>query len=829
MAFLAEKIKGIVQRVTYHNPENGWSVLKVQSYENPGELVTVTVHQTQVFAGATMEFEGSWTMHPQFGRQFRASRALEHKPASAGALEKYLGSGLIKGVGPKTARRIVRHFGGETLTVFEENIERLAEVPGIASKKLQMIREAWYEHRMIREVMIFLQGHGISTLFAVRIYQKYGDSAIDRVSEDPYRLARDFFGIGFFSADQVALSIGLPRESRQRIAAGIRHVLAASREQGHCYLTREQIETEVENLLDFKLGMLLDEVLTVMEEENQLRTRLRQETAGGGTVCYYAKSLYYDELFTAAKLQNLQYQVPQNRKAAEQWIENYCRRNRLQLSPEQEQAVAAIVERPLSVLTGGPGCGKTTTTLVIVRLLEFLQKKVLLAAPTGRAAQRMSEVIGREAKTIHRLLEWQLGSFTRNEEKPLTADFLIIDECSMLDITLTAALLKAVPEGCGLLFIGDADQLPSVGAGNVLGDIIASKGVPCFRLTRIFRQARRSDIVRYAHQINRGETPRIDSPFKYPEIWKKKSDCLFCDSDEATQEQLSFISRVKRLAAVDSQGFAEHEDFGTPYEFRTAEAISSPYEKDFVIPAKFSHANIEKIQEAAGAVEELKAVVKKIHPWSTLHYGLTAVQTVVQLYLEWIPKYYGRQQEIQVLSPMIRGSLGTANLNTVLQQAANPPAAGKAQIKVGEKFFRTGDRVIHRRNNYDLNVFNGDIGVIHSVDDLGLTMVVAFFPDGREVVYQRDDIVELDLAYAITIHKSQGSEFGAVILPVLTQHFKMLYRNLIYTGLTRARQLAVFVGTRKAFAMAVRQQDTGRRQTALQELLQDKFGGGQRR
>ncbi|HKJ64331.1 MAG TPA: ATP-binding domain-containing protein, partial [Desulfopila sp.] len=346
---------------------------------------------------------------------------------------------------------------------------------------------------------------------------------------------------------------------------------------------------------------------------------------------------------------------------------------------------------------------------------------------------------------------------------------------------------------------------------------------------RIFRQASRSDIVRYAHQINRGETPKIESPFNYPEIWKKKSDCLFCDSDEATQEQLGFIARVKRLAAGESQGFAEYQDLGTPYEFRTSEAISSPYEKDFVIPEKFSHANIEKIQGAVGAVEELKAVVKKIHPWSTLHYGLTAVQTVVQLYLEWIPKYYGRQQEIQVLSPMTRGSLGTANLNTVLQQAANPPAAGKSQIKVGEKFFRTGDRVIHRRNNYDLNVFNGDIGVIRSVDDLDLTMVVAFFPDGREVAYQRDDIVELDLAYAITIHKSQGSEFGAVILPVLTQHFKMLYRNLIYTGLTRARQLAVFVGTRKAFAMAVRQQDTGRRQTALQELLQEKPGGGRTR
>ncbi len=824
MAFLAEKIKGIVQRVTYHNPENGWSVLKVQPYGNPGELVTVTVHQTQVFAGATMAFEGCWTVHPQFGRQFEASRALEHKPASAGALEKYLGSGLIKGVGPKTAGRIVRHFGGETLTVFEENIERLTEVPGIASKKLQRIREAWYEHRVIREVMIFLQGHGISTLFAVRIYQKYGDRAIERVTEDPYRLAQDFYGIGFFSADRVALSIGFSRQSRQRITAAIRHILASSREQGHCYLTREQIESEVENLLDMNLGALLDEVLTRMEEENQLRTRLRQEAAGKSTVCYYAKSLYYDELFTAAKLKNLRQQMPQNTNAAEQWIQSYCRRKRLQLSPEQEQAVAAIVDRSFSVLTGGPGCGKTTTTLVIVRLLEFLKKKVLLAAPTGRAAQRMSEVIGREAKTIHRLLEWQLGSFTRNEDKPLHGDFLIVDECSMLDVTLTAALLKAVPEGCGLLFIGDADQLPSVGAGNVLGDIIASEAVPCFRLTRIFRQASRSDIVRYAHQINRGETPKIESPFKYPQIWKKKSDCLFCDSDEATLEQLSFIARVKRLADKDSRWFAEHDDFGTPYEFRTAETISSSYEKDFVIPSKFSHADIEKIQRAAGAVDELKAVVKQIHPWSTLHYGLSAQQTVVQLYLEWIPKYYGRQQEIQVLSPMTRGSLGTANLNTVLQQAVNPPAAGKAQIKVGEKFFRTGDRVIHRKNNYDLNVFNGDIGIIRAADGVGLTMVVAFFPDGREVVYRRDDIVELDLAYAITIHKSQGSEFGAVIVPVLTQHFKMLYRNLIYTGLTRARQLAVFVGSRKALAMAVRQQDTGRRQTALQELLQDKPG-----
>jgi len=577
MSFIAEKIKGIIQRVTYHNPENGWSVLKVQAYDNPGELVTVTVHQMRVFAGATMEFEGSWTLHPQFGRQFRADRALERKPASVGALQKYLGSGLIKGVGPKTAGRIVRHFGGDTMTVFEEEIERLTEVPGIAAKKLEMIRQAWYEHRMIREVMIFLQGHGISTLFAVRIYQKYGDRAIDLVSEDPYRLAHDFYGIGFFSADRVALSIGLSRESGQRITAAVRHVLASSREQGHCYLTREQIEEEVERLLELKLGDRLEEVLADMENANQLRTRIRRDTTGD-TLCYYAKSLYYDELLTAVKLQSLQHHRPTQHSGVEEWIEDYCRTQGLQLSDEQERAAAAVVDCPFSVLTGGPGCGKTTTTLVIVRLLEHLGKEVLLAAPTGRAAQRMSEVIGREAKTIHRLLEWQRGSFSRNEEQPLNTDFLIIDECSMLDITLTAALLKAVAAGSCLLFIGDADQLPSVGAGNVLGDIIASEAVPCFRLTRIFRQARRSDIVRYAHEINRGEVPKIESPFKYPQIWKKKSDCLFCDSDEATREQLGFIARVKRLTDKNDHGSGEQEELGTPYEFRTAEALTSAYE-----------------------------------------------------------------------------------------------------------------------------------------------------------------------------------------------------------------------------------------------------------
>jgi exodeoxyribonuclease V alpha subunit len=356
-----------------------------------------------------------------------------------------------------------------------------------------------------------------------------------------------------------------------------------------------------------------------------------------------------------------------------------------------------------------------------------------------------------------------------------------------------------------------------------LRDIIDSGSVATFRLTQIFRQAQESKIIEYAHEINKGITPSIDSPFKKPKIWQEKVDCLFIDSDEATKEQLSFVARVKRSYDLQIPQLEELTTAEDLYQFRTSEQIRSSYEEDFVIPKKFLHVDLHKVKQAEGHVNELKAVLAKLHPWSTLHYGLSAVDAVVRLYLEWIPKYHGRDCEIQILSPMTRGSLGTANLNQVVQEAVNPPAKGKAQLKVGERIFREGDRVIHRRNNYDLGVFNGDIGMILSIDNVGLSCVVAFFPDKREVVYQKDDILELDLAYAITIHKSQGSEFGAVIIPVLTQHFKMLFRNLIYTGLTRARNLAVVVGTRKALAMAVHQQDTSKRQTALKVLLANKL------
>lgn len=817
---ITESIRGIVDRVTYHNADNGWSVLRVLPFDNPHQQETVTVHQTKVFAGATMEFHGSWTVHPKFGRQFKATQAIERKPATAAALEKYLGSGLIKSVGPKTAIKIVKYFGSDTLEVFENEIERLTEIRGIAQKKLTTIKEAWIEHRAIRKVMMFLQSHGISTLFAVRIYKEYGDDAIKYVNEDPYRLAQDFYGIGFFSADKIALSIGLDRNSPQRIRAGINHVLAASREFGHCYLKESQILTQVNELLELKLDDRMADYLHQMKQDGLVMVRELNNIEGATEFCYYSKSLYFDELYVAKRISNTKNPLIVDTERVKNWINRYCTTQNFSLSDEQAGAVKGIVGEMFSVLTGGPGCGKTTTTLIIVKLLEAMKRKTLLAAPTGRAAQRMMDVIGKESKTIHRLLEWQIGQFKKNEENPLDVDFIIIDECSMLDISLTASLLKAIPKESQILFIGDADQLPSVGAGNVLRDIIASGAVRCFELKEVFRQAQESLIVRYAHQINNGEMPHIDSPFKKPEIWRQKTDCLFMDSDEATKEQLSFIAKVKRF--YDSQSTEQTnttESDPNLYEFRINEPIA-PYETELTIPKKFQHVNLEKVSMAKGRVDELLSVMKKVHPWSSLHYGLSAFDLVRKLYIEWMPKYYGEKTEIQILSPMTRGSLGTVSLNRMVQESANPAQTGKGQLSVGERIFRIGDRVIHRRNNYDLNVFNGDIGTIQKIDAEELTLSVAFFPDGRIVEYTRDAIPELDLAYAITIHKSQGSEFEAVIIPVLTQHFKMLYRNLIYTGLTRAKKLTVLVGTRRALAMSVKNQDTSQRQTLLKELLQ---------
>lgn len=764
-----------------------------------------------------MAFTGNWTMHPKFGRQFKARIAVELKPATAGALEKYLGSGLIKGVGPKIAKRIVRHFGDRTLAVFEEEIDQLAAVPGIAEKKLATIKTAWIEHRAIRDVMMFLQSHGISTLFAVRIYRQYGDRAIALVQENPYRLALDFYGIGFFTADRVALSIGFAPDADLRIKAAIRHVLSAAREQGHCYLSREQIAAQTGELLNLPLVDAIADHLEALQQADQLRVRmLSAQNTAEHVACYYAKSLYYDEVYVAKRLAGSIGRRGVDTARAAAWMHHSTERQGMTLSTEQAEAVCAVVDQRCSILTGGPGCGKTTTTKVIVDLLEAMHCRVTLAAPTGRAAQRMGEVIGREAKTIHRLLEFQGSGFKRGEDNPLQTDFLIVDETSMLDITLTAALLKAAAPVTGLLFIGDADQLPSVGAGNVLRDLMDSNCLPCYRLTTIFRQARESVIIGAAHQINRGEMPRLESPFRSPEVWKE-NDCFFIDSAEATKQQIHFINRVKQHYSTVEEREALFAQ--TPYAPQQLEE-SAVYE--FAVPEQFRHVDLGTLIAADSAATELLALARKTHPWSSLYYGLTALDVVRKLYAEWIPKYFSGV-EVQVLTPMIRGSLGAANLNTMLQQHINPPGPNKAELTVGDRVFRTGDRVIHRRNNYELNVFNGDIGLIGAIDNTELSLEVIFFPEQRRVAYNRDQIAELDLAYAITIHKSQGSEFDAVIIPVLSQHFRMLFRNLLYTGLTRGKKLVVLVGSRQALAMAVHNQDTSRRQTALSQLLREYF------
>lgn len=838
-----EKVSGIIERITFHNPENGWTVLKVSSFRDPGRLVTVLIHQAKVFAGATMEFWGTYGHHPQHGEQFKAVRAIEKKPASAAALEKYLGSGLIRGVGPATAKRIVGHFKERTLEVFEKSIHELLHVPGIADKKIAQIRTSWSEHQAIRDVMIFLQGYGISTLFATKIYKTYGDKSIQMVSENPYRLAHDIYGIGFFSADKIALAMGFEKTGKLRIEAGIKHVLSASRDEGHCFLTEEQIIGGTLELLREKIEReSLMEILLLLKNTNQIKLRRMSYRGGELQDCYYSKSLYYDELTTADRLLDLmKNQVAIDSVRIKGWVAKYCGQQGIELSEEQMRAVCEISGHPFSVLTGGPGCGKTTCTRVLVQLLLAMKRRVLLAAPTGRAAQRMSEVIGIEAKTIHRLLEWApaKNGFKKDETDQLQVDFLIVDETSMLDIGLAASLFKAVPNGAQVLFIGDPDQLPAVGAGDVLADLLRSLDIPRFRLTQVFRQAQSSSIIRFAHEINSGVLPKILSPMAEPQAFAQGIDCLFVDSDEATQEQLRFLSRARSaLERTVSEGEAHLLRSGEKWVGRLQKAAQgieidelllpsevteqSVREPVLMIPEKFRNVDLNQLLHAGAGAAELMTILKSVHPWSSLHYGLTAVDSVVRLYTKSIREWMGGVDvEIQVLTPQVRGTLGTMNLNHCLQAAGNPEAPNKRQLQMGGRTLRTGDRVIQTRNNYDLGVFNGDIGRIIEIDTEGLSCHVSFGGgDGRrEVIFEREDLNELSLAYAITIHKSQGSEFQVVVIPVLGQHFNMLFRNLIYTGLTRAKKLAVFVGSRKALAMAVSKIDNRKRQTALTGLV----------
>lgn len=780
MERLPDTLRGVVERLTYHNEETGYTVAKLAVEQGArllvgeGREVTVVGNMLGVNVGESVELTGRWTVHPTHGRQFQVDKMRTVLPATIAGIEKYLGSGLVKGVGPQTAKRIVKHFGLHTLEVIEQQPERLTEVPGVGIMRQQQIVQAWAEQQAIKEVMIFLQSHGVSTSLATKIYKYYGDDSIGIVRSDPYRLARDIFGIGFLTADKIARALGIPPDSPARIAAGVIYALNQSSDEGHVYLPApEVIGTAAELLqvspLQSAAGVAQlwgsdevkvaptggapalpprapDVVPQLLAGSGQLMaaTTLDQtQQLLEGEQAVYLPGLYYSEVGVAGRLLRL-LREGSSRLAKFAKTRDWDRLlaaaeevHGVTLAPHQREAVQTALTHRLSVLTGGPGTGKTTTVRTILHLCRAMGGRVLLAAPTGRAAKRLAETTGQEAKTLHRLLEFQPSegmSFKRNEEFPLEGDLLIVDESSMLDLVLTNHLLKAVPPGMHLLLVGDVDQLPSVGAGNVLKDIIGAiddfhaQGAPSaretavVRLQTIFRQAADSFIITNAHRINRGEMPEMTN--------------------------------------------AGEIDF---YLFKTDD------------PERAAQLCIELVQDR-------------------------------------IPRRFAiPSEDIQVLSPMHRGVAGVAALNDALQNALNPPNPRHPQRVLGNRVYRVGDRVMQIRNNYDKDVYNGDMGVIR---DLDLEMQkLTVIMDGRAVDYDFLELDELVHAFAISVHKSQGSEFPAVVIPVLTSHYMMLQRNLLYTAVTRARRLAVLVGQPKAIALAVRNAQVTARYSGLRTRL----------
>jgi exodeoxyribonuclease V alpha subunit len=720
-----EMLQGVVERVTFHNPQNGYTIARVAVW-GLADLATVVGNFAQLQPGQTMQFWGFWKDHPQYGPQFLAHRHEETRPATIGGLEKYLGSGLIKGVGPVTARRIVSHFGLASLEIIESDCGRLAEVPGVGAHRIRLIQAAWQEQKAIKDVMLFLQSHQVNTTHAVKIFKTYGDAAIERVRTNPYQLAQDIWGIGFRTADQIAQNLGVAPDSDERLKAGILYALITATEEGHCYLPLEEMLDQAVALLRLEevaasVRPRLVEMARALVREGQIKAERPSGGAEAPVVCFQP-SLWQCEVGLARRLCERP-AAPVDIGRVEAWLERYTRHHGLQLSAEQRQAVLLAAREPVTVLTGGPGTGKTLTTRAVAALWKAMGKKVLLASPTGRAAQRLAEVSGQEAKTIHRLLEFDPSTmgFKRCAENPLDAQAFVIDEASMIDVVLAYNLLKAIPAGAQVLLVGDQDQLPSVGPGNVLADLVRSPAIPTARLTQVFRQAAASRIITNAHRINAGQMPDLAG---------EGSDCLFIEAHEPAQV-------------------------------------------------------VEHIREFV--VQELPR------------------------------RGFCSLADAQVLCPMNRGLVGSNHLNTVLQEALNPLPPGAQQLDRGRRLFRVGDRVIQLRNNYDLGVFNGDLGTIVGIDFENQKLQVQFFE--RTVGYDFADLNELSLAYAISIHRSQGSEYPVAIIPVHTQHFPMLSRNLLYTGLTRARKLAVLVGTRKAIAIAVREVKAMQRYTRLSERL----------
>ena len=720
-----EKIQGQIERITFQNEENGFTVAKMKA-QGKKDLVTVTGNLPGTNAGEVLELWGEWDNHPKFGNQFKIVRFKSVMPATVVGIEKYLGSGLIKGIGPVMAGRLVQKFGVETLEVIESKPDRLQEVEGIGRKRVQMIKDAWNAQKEIREVMVFLQGHGVSSTYATKIYKQYGQEAITVVKENPYRLAQDIFGIGFLTADKIAKSLGVPPDSLMRSEAGILYVLYQLTDEGHVYYPYEELIDKCKEILGVEREIIVrafaklgEEKRIVWEDLNDSGAELKPNNKAVYLVGYHAAEVGIARKIRTLLISNSAIR-PMDADKAVEWVQ---RRLEIQLAEKQIEGVKTAIQKKVMVLTGGPGTGKTTIIKAVLEILRQITPKIVMGAPTGRAAKRMTETTGWESKTIHRLLEWspQKMGFSRDNENPLDIDVVIIDEASMIDTLLMYHLLKAIPPSAVLLLVGDVDQLPSVGPGNVLKDIINSGTVPVVKLTEIFRQAMGSLIITNAHRVNRGEFPKIDSA--------------------GTSQDFYFIERKEPEAML--------------------EAI-------------------------------LELVTKKI------------------------PSRFGMHpiNDIQVLTPMHKGLLGTGNLNTVFQQALNP---SQEVLTRGGRSYKPGDKVMQIKNDYEREVFNGDIGRITRIDFEDQAVEVSF--DDRLVRYDYADLDELVLAYAVSIHKSQGSEYPAVVMPFHTSHYIMLQRNLLYTGLTRAKKLAIIVGTKKALAIGVKNDKTQKRFTGLENKL----------
>jgi exodeoxyribonuclease V alpha subunit len=721
-----EQLQGVVERLTFHSEDTGYTVARLQA-PRERDLITIVGSFPDIQAGQTLQLQGFWRSHPKFGDQFQVTQYHETKPATLTGIEKYLGSGLIKGVGPVTARRIVAHFGLETLDIIENQIERLTEVPGIAKKRIKMIQTTWEAQKSIKEVMVFLQGNGVSTTYAVKIFKQYGNESISTVTTNPYKLATDIYGIGFVTADAIARNLGFAPNSEFRYRSGVLHVFDEAGEEGHCFLPQAELVDRVVKRLtleehqpdpDFVLRLTTqmgrEGELFMQEGTNEQQDRF----------ILYKPPFYQAERSLADHIQQLLAQkIEVDLHRVRVWIERFATKTGISLSSKQQQAVEMAAGERIGILTGGPGCGKTFTVRAIVALWKAMGKSIALASPTGRAAQRLTEVTGQEAKTIHRLLEFEPKTmgFKRDRLNPIEADAIVIDEASMLDLFLAHSLLKAVSLDSQILFVGDADQLPSVGPGNVLRDLIASAQIPAIVLNEVFRQAQASRIVSNAHRINLGQYPNLETVSDTPQ-----SDCLYL--------------------------------------------------------------SMENPEDGVQAIKDLVTYL--------------------------IPQLgFDTARDLQVLCPMTRGDVGTRHLNQVLQELINPPDLQKLEIARGGTILRVGDRVLQQVNDYNREVFNGDLGTISAIDSEEQEVTVQY--GERQVTYDYADLNELTLAFATTIHKSQGSEYPVIILPVFMQHYLMLSRNLLYTGITRAKQLAILVGSQKAISLSVRQVKDRNRYTLL--------------